>query len=87
MALRQAGSFVSTKRRKERPSNQATNNQSLKAMNKQFTIKSVNVAKFINKIAAKAETATQLNFLAGPECCSQWDLSEPTKPKFTAVTR
>ena len=55
-------------------------------MNKQFNIKPVNVAKVINKIAAKVETATQLNFLAGPECCSQWDLSEPTKPKFIAVT-
>jgi len=55
-------------------------------MNKQFNIKPVNVAKVINKIAAKVETATQLNFLAGPECCSSWDLSEPTKSKFTAVT-
>jgi len=58
-----------------------------KAMNKQFTIKPVNVAKVINKIAAKAETATKLNFLAGPECCSQWDLSEPKKVEFTLATR
>lgn len=56
-------------------------------MNKQFTIKPVNVAKVINKIAAKAETATKLNFLAGPECCSQWDLSEPKKAEFTLATR
>lgn len=55
-------------------------------MKKQFNIKPVDIAKVINKIAAKAETATRLNFLDGPACCSSWDLSEPTKSSFTAVT-
>ena len=54
-------------------------------MKKQFSIKPVNVAKVISKIAAKTETTVKLNFLAGPPCCSSFDLSEP-QPKFTAVT-